>query len=388
MGLRCWLPLFLLLPLWRSLAAEVEVADTAALERAVRLARAGQTITLAPGTYSIAGLRSEADGSDAMPVIVRARRLGEAQMQVTGVVGFAVRHPFWRFENLDLTGSAGSEHAFHVVGRASSTVIHGNRMVDFAAAIKGNGVGDGGERVYPDDVLIEDNLIYNRAILQTTAWLTPIDVVGGRRWVVRGNFIADFSKTVQDHPFYGGFIKGNARSGVFERNLVVCAWRHRGGARIGLSFGDSGTGAQYCDGGCSAESVGGVIRNNVVMNCGVGAGLHLNRAPGTQILHNTVVGSAGIQIEAAETSADIRNNLIAGGVRVAGGALAAIGHNALVDVAAGADHAAGLGQRLPDVSEDFCGQPRPALPQLGATEPGCSVTARLHEIEARIARLP
>jgi hypothetical protein len=382
---RGWLLLLLLLPLPRALAADTVVADTAGLERALRGARPGQTITLAPGTYRIADLRTEADGTEALPITVRARLLGEARIGVTGVVGFSVRHAFWRFENLDLQGAARSAHAFHVVGRASDTVIRGNRMVDFAAAIKGNSVAE----VFPNDVLVEDNLIYNRSVLETTAWLTPVDVVGGRRWVVRANFIADFAKATQDHPFYGGFIKGNARNGVFERNLVICAWRHRGGSRIGLSFGDSGTDPPYCDGNCAAESVGGVVRNNVVMHCGTGAGLHLNRAPGTQILHNTIVGSAGIQVEAAETSADILNNIIAGGVRVAGGAAAALGRNALVDDAAGADHAGGLGERLADVTDDFCGNPRPALPQLGAVEhAGCSVAGRLREIEALIARLP
>jgi hypothetical protein len=384
MLLRCLLLLLPLLPLARAFAADMTVTDTLGLERALRGARAGQTIVLAPGTYRITDLRTEADGTEALPITVRARRLGEARIGVTGTVGFAVRHPFWHFENLDLQGAARSAHAFHVVGRASNTVLRGNRMVDFAAAIKGNGSTD----LFPDDVLVEDNLIYNRSVLDTTAWLTPVDVVGGRRWVVRANFIADFAKATQDHPFYGGFIKGNARNGVFERNLVICAWRHRGGARIGLSFGDSGTDPPYCEGGCAAESVGGVVRNNVVMNCGTGAGLHLNRATGTQILHNTIIGSAGIQVEAAETSADILNNIVAGGVRVAGGAAVALGRNALVDVAAAVDHPGGLGERLADVTEDFCGNLRPALPQLGAVEPGCNVAGRLREIEALIARLP
>lgn len=372
-------------------AGEIAVADAAGLSRAVAAAAAGDIIVLAPGQYRMGRTATRAAGTAEQPIVVRAAALGDARITVASVVGFAIEHAHWRFENLDFLGSPRTEHAFQVVGRGHHFVIRGNRIVDFAAGIKVNGIPVGDGRIYPNDGLIENNLFYNRTVLDTDGWITPVDIVGGQRWTVRGNFIADFAKAKQDHIFDGAFLKGNSRDGVIERNLVICAWRLPGGNRRGISLGATGTGPTMCDGGgCSAEHVGGIVRNNVVMNCAGQPGIHLYRAPGSRVASNSIFGADGILAQAVETTGDVQNNLVAGGLRTEQGATLRTGRNVILpsSAAVSADREAVRGEPLADVGDDFCGQPRPPAPALGAAEPGCSIPARLKAIEDLVARLP
>jgi len=299
----------------------VTVRDAGEFVAAFMGAKPGHEISLVPGVYRIGRMATPIGGEEDRPIVVRAEKLGEVRIEVNAAEGIVVGHPWWRFENLDIQGVCnppqGCEHAFHIVGRASNTVIRRNRMTEFNAMIKGNGLGDGKERAYPYDVLIEDNFMHNAAGRPYVGPVTPVDVVGGRRWTLRGNFIADFAKTVGDQVSYGAFLKGNSREGVFERNLVVCEWRHTGGIRVGLSFGGGGgESPAICEGGdCRVKHTGGVMRNNVIMNCPNDAGIYVNTAQDTKIFNNTIYNANGVDVRFPESSAEIRNNIIAGGIR-------------------------------------------------------------------------
>jgi len=190
-------------------------------------------------------------------------------------------------------------------------VIRGNRMRNFDSALKANGGGQGTDRRFPNGVLVEGNALWNerpRVALRPT---NPIGVVGGRRWVLRGNFVADFAHADGKRPAYAMYLKGNSRDGVIEGNLVLCEWRHAGGVRIGISLGGGGTGWRFCEAEvCSTEHTGGVIRNNIVSNCPEDAGIYLNKASDTVIAHNTLMNTQGIVVRYETSSARIRNNIV------------------------------------------------------------------------------
>jgi hypothetical protein len=374
-------------------AAVVPVATAAQLLTAVNSARPGDVITLAPGIYVIdQTLYCDTPGTAAQPITVQAPVLGLALIRSNTVEAFRVSAPYWDFENLDIQGVCAShtdcEHAFHVGGGADFTRIRNSRLHDFNAMIKGN--GDGSPFVFPNDVLIEGNELFDAAPRQTDNPVTPIDVVGGRRWVIRGNFIHDHGKTLGDQVSYAAFLKGNSRDGTFERNLVICERDTTGGVRLGLSFGGGGTSPEsICeDGTCTPEHQNGIMRNNLIVNCPADVGIYLNKALNARIYNNTLYNTTGIDVRFPASTADLRNNLLSGAIRNRDGGTSTQGSN-LAGVApaqwaawfvspAGANFAllngsqvVNLGQSLPQVTDDYCGKLRSdGAPDLGAVEYG------------------
>lgn len=113
-------------------------------------------------------------------------------------------------------------------------------------------------------------------------------------------------------------MKGNARGGVFERNLVICEHRLPAdeGIRLGLSFGGGGTAARYCKGqNCSVEFSQGIMRNNIIMNCSRDVGIYLNRAALSEVYHNLLYNSLGIDVRFETSSALITNNIVSGRIK-------------------------------------------------------------------------
>lgn len=314
-------------------AAVVPVATTTQLIDAIDDAAPGDVITLAPGTYVVEqNLICDIAGTADAPIVIRAQgALGSAVLRFDTVEGFKVSAPHWIFEGLDIQGicanHANCEHAFHIVGAADFTTIRHNRVRDFNAQIKSN--GEGIPFVFPDDVLIESNEFGDTAPRQTSNPVTKIDVVGGRRWVVRDNFIHDHEKAGGDTISYAAFLKGNSRNGLFERNLVICERDHQGGVRLGLSLGGGGTGPDsICeDGTCSLEHQNGTIRNNVIVSCPADVGIYLNEAANTNIFHNTLIETTGIDVRFTGASATIRNNLVSGSIRNRDGGVSSQSNN-------------------------------------------------------------
>ena len=384
-------------------AAEITVSSEADLTRALLNAKAGDVIEIAPGTYDLTRKHSlKGEGTTANPIVVRAPELGAVVLHSTAVELFKLNGGYWIFENLVIQGTCQQhsrcEHAFHIVGTADGTIIRNNHLRDFNAAIKGNGVNIGSKRRFPSNVLIEGNAFFNSTPRKTSNPVTPIDVVGGSHWVVRGNFIADFAKAGGNRVSYGAFLKGNSRHGTLERNLVICEWKHKGNTRIGLSLGGGGTGKKFCvDNDCTTEHSNGTIRNNIILNCPRDVGIYLNRAKATKIYNNTFYNTGGIDVRFATSDADIWNNLISGGIRNRnGGVHVAVSNTqtsvrmfknpgavdfSLVDGAQIVDK----GTRPEQVRVDFCGTARPkATPDLGAIEYGvtaCDVAAIPRQVD-------
>ncbi|HEX9945035.1 MAG TPA: right-handed parallel beta-helix repeat-containing protein [Thermoanaerobaculia bacterium] len=372
-------------------AAVVPVSTAAQLISAINNAAPGDVITLAPGIYDISqNIFCSRPGTASQPIVVRAAALGQALIRFNAVEGFKVHTPYWTFENLDIQGvclsHSSCEHAFHVAGEGDFTRIRNNRLHDYNAQIKGN--GEGNPFVFPDDVLIEGNELFNSTPRLTSNPVTPIDVVGGRRWVVRSNFIHDYAKGQGDQISYAAFLKGNSRDGVFERNLVICERDYVGGIRLGLSFGGGGSSGQsaICDGGtCIPEHQNGILRNNLIVNCPQDVGIYLNNASNTRIYNNTLYNTTGIDVRFAASTADLRNNVLSGAIRNRDGGTSTKAANregvTLAQFAAwflnpaGANFAlldgsqiVNLGQALALVTDDYCGKLRDSLPDLGAVE--------------------
>ncbi|MFL6234023.1 MAG: PE-PGRS family protein [Thermoanaerobaculia bacterium] len=374
-------------------AVIVPVATAAQLLTAVNSAQAGDVITLAPGTYDLSQtLYCDTPGTAAQPITVQASALGLAKIRFNTVEGFRISAPYWDFESLDIQGvcplHSDCEHAFHIGGGGDFTRIRNSRLHDFNAEIKGN--GDGTPPVFPNDVLIEGNELFDSVPRQTSNPVTPIDVVGGRRWVVRGNFIHDHAKAQGDQISYAAFLKGSSRNGTFERNLVICERDTTGFVRLGLSFGGGGTSPEsICEGGtCTPEHQNGVMRNNIIVNCPADVGIYLNKAQGTGIYNNTLYNTTGIDVRFTASTADLRDNLLSGAIRNRDGGTSTQGSNLTgITLAQWASWFVGpaaanfallngsqvvnLGQPLAQVTDDYCGRLRSdGAPDLGAVEYG------------------
>lgn len=369
------------------------VSDVAGLQAAIAAADPGDEIVLAAGTYLVAtNLSITRSGAPAAPIRLRAAPPHGALLRFNLVEGFRVAASDWRFEDLVIEGICATddacEHAFHLVAAADRTVLRNNRVRDFNAPVKGNGepIGPGGSYVFPDDVLIEGNHFYGTRARNTANPVTMIDVVGGRRWIVRRNFIYDFQKGQGDGISYAAFLKGNSRDGLFERNLVMCARNFAGGTRLGLSLGGGGTAPQFCEeASCTTEHQDGILRNNLVANCS-DVGIYLNRAQDTLVDHNTLYATSGIDVRFATSSATLRNNTLTGAIRNRdGGTSTQSGNLANVAIATmqtwfldpangdfrGVDVATLVNQGTggTGVSDDYCGDDRDdGLNDIGALE--------------------
>lgn len=310
-------------------AADVNVTNTTELTTAIGMAKAGDTIILANGTYKIASKVScSASGTESSRIVVKAATPLAAKIEFDTLEGFAVTGAFWTFEGLDIKGvcavDSNCEHAFHVSGAAQGFVMRNNRVYDFNAQLKVNAGNIGGTWVMPHNGLIEGNELFDTDARNTSNPTTKLNIDTGDNWVVRANIIRDFHKGAGDNVSYGAFMKSGGKGGVFERNLVMCSRDTTGGTRIGLSFGGGGTAPQYCapafDAGtpCSVEHDGGTMRNNIIANCS-DVGIYLNRSKNTKILHNTLVGTNGVDFRFATTSGEARANVLTSKIRTRDG---------------------------------------------------------------------
>ncbi len=348
-------------------------------------AQAGDSITIAPGTYEMPPLRLSQSGVPGRGIILRAAVPGTVELRSRATEFIKVSGSDWVFENLDIAGTCATdtdcEHAFHIIAGADRTVIRRNRIRDYNAHIKGN--GEGGS--FPKDVLIEGNWLFDTHHRQTDYPISPIDVVGGQGWIVRGNLIADYGKTVS-HPAvinddfsYALYFKGNSSGTLIERNVVACALMMSPLSYVrGISLGASGSGPQFCENGCDQdENRDSVVRNNVVLACPMEDGIYLWRARNGRVLNNTLIGTYGIEVSGKDSTAAVINNLVSGGIVASEGARIEASGNVVagpgampleryfVDAREGR-----LSLRpeanfdfksapLADVTDDLCGNPRP-----------------------------
>lgn len=385
--------------------AGCSVGSMAELEPVLGAALPGSVITILPGVYRVPGngLRLEGANNDTTtkPITLRAESLGSVMLESNTLIAIRVLKPNWIVENLDVKGVCQKhiqcEHAVQLSGPVSNTIIRNNRFREFNSALKSGG---GPDRKFANNVLIEGNHIFNSSMRETASPVTQLDINGGQRWKIIDNFIADFGKARDNQISYAAFLKANSRDGLFERNLVICEWRHKGGTRVGLSFGGGGTSkAETCENrDCSVFHTNGVMRNNIVMNC-PDVGIFLNKAKNARLFNNTLITTAGIDGMFSETSALIENNIVSGEIRARRDS-SLTSNNNITDGLMGArleftdpshgDLSVKTGAELladgklpPGVDSDFCGNPRtPSSAKIGAIAYGsgqCDVATRISQ---------
>lgn len=355
------------------------LTNAAEIQQAIASAQAGQVLEIAPGTYPMPrSIRIQNGGLAEMPIILRASVPGSVVIESTATEGFHLHAPFWIFENLVIRGicpvHSNCEHAFHVVGKARGTVIRNNRIENFNAQIKVNGLkGD-----WPDNGLIQYNTLTNTRRRDTGYPVTPIDIVGANNWLVADNLISNFIKGDGNQVSFGVFMKGAGSSGHIERNLIVCTEQDvsQSGTRVGLSFGGGGTDIASCrDQRCVTEHSQGVATNNVVAHCN-DFGVYINKSNQTLIAHNTLINTYGIDVRFPSASALIIGNLLDGRIREREEGRVETAQNeqrSLTAIFESADSLRLDWRNAPDnvntpptVANDFCGRSRPGQSLPGA----------------------
>ncbi len=381
-------------------AAVVDVTTAADLKAALAAAKAGDEIVLADGVYAFtASLEARADGTESQRIVVRAQNRHGARVRFDALEGFKVSGRNWTFDGLDVQGTCADdsdcEHAFHVFGDAQNFVLRNSRVYDFNAQLKVNASKNaGGTWEIPHRGLIERNELFDTSPRNTSNPVTKLNIDTGDGWVVRDNLLYDFHKQGGNNISYGAFMKSGGKDGVFERNLVFCTrYLKTGGTRMGLSFGGGGTGAAFCAPAfdasvpCDPEHTGGVMRNNVVVNCSDVA-IYLNRAANTRVLFNTLIQTSGVDYRYASSSGEAHGNVLTGVVRTRDGASVTSGTNMAnvsaatfaswytaplegdLDVKGDVSALLGATSTRSDVPDDFCARPRPSAGSytLGAIE--------------------
>ena len=302
-------------------ADEILIADDD-FDKFLKDAKPGDVFAVYPGLYHLPRTTMlAANGTQSAPITIRPSTAGKVTIEISRSIGFKITGSHWNIEGLEFVGvcenDSNCEHAVQIVGNADHLTLKNNRFIDFNAAIKGNGYIKDEVQEFPDYVTIEDNYIYNRRPRQTGNPVTPIDVVGGKYWEIKHNFIADFAKAIGDKISYAAFLKGNSDHGLFERNLVICEWRTSGGVRLGLSFGGGGTkNPKFCQGrSCTIQHYKGVMRSNIILNCPSDVGIYLNSAANTELINNTILNTAGVDVRFSGSFATLANNIIEGRVK-------------------------------------------------------------------------
>lgn len=312
----------------------VSVNSVESLLKAIKRAQPGDRIRVASGDYAFSGrsITLSRSGTVTNPITLEAEHPWQSRFEFNLLEGFWVTGSDWHFDGLQIKGTCATddrcEHAFHIVGGASRTVIRNSRIVDFNAPIKING----SKGAYPDGGQIFNNVIMNRRPRETKKPVVGIDGVAVNDWQVSHNLIANFRKAQGNRTSSGGFFKGGGSSNRFDNNLIICSERvMMDYIQIGLSLGNGGTSSAACrTGRCPAEQFNSDIVGNIIANCS-DVGIYLNRASGSTLTNNTLYATLGIDVRFDVSDAVIANNLLSGRIRERdGGKVTVDSHNWLL----------------------------------------------------------
>ncbi|SHM40320.1 choice-of-anchor Q domain-containing protein [Rhizobacter sp. OV335] len=327
-------------------AAGTLAAPFMTITKAVGVATAGDTIEVRAGNYTEAviirtagtstariTLRGYTADLPARPVLQRAGTgptiyfYNDACDEDT--VGTASGNvdcfaSWWTVQGLEVRGSTTGGDDGNVIKIDTAKVrIQGNKLccsvADIVKLVR-----------TANDVEVLDNEIF-----QSVGTVTPgsnaqgIDIVGANNTRVAGNY-------VHDVPDFGMYAKGNARSTIFENNLLVNIGRADNGHAIML--GQETDSDRLADG--RYESYDGIVRNNVVVNA-TWACVATSSSSNVRIYNNSCFNTATAgqgsiflsnesEVQQAGTNVEIVNNIIYG---AAGRPVIKVNDDALTDFA-------------------------------------------------------
>lgn len=364
-----------------------DVTTAAGLRDAISNATPGTVIHLGPGHYAItSAMWTGAAGTASQPIRITSDDVATAVIDVDAQEGLVINHAYWVVEKVWINGvcagGCNDSAGLHLKNTSDHFIGRNMRVTNFGENIKGDRTPD---KEVADSAILDSEL--SNTAPEMSGGGTAIDLVGGKRWRIAGNYVHDYAR---DGVHYAIFLKGGTSAGVIEKNLVIGAkvLPHGSGAEVGISFGGGGTGPQFCDttnqgaSFCTCEDFNGVARNNLVIDVNDSA-FHSKVACGSQFLNNTVVGSSpGLQVQIASTGAPVEahNNVFSGGISGPATAsdnllnVSAFGplyaNVAAYDFAEGT--AAGAikdkGPALAKVTDDYFGSPRVGPNDWGAIE--------------------
>ena len=296
----------------------------------------------------------------------------------------------------DVTLMRAYYHPIHISGSDGGNItgilVHNVHIIDPGQqAVK---INPSTSLTYADQGVIECSLIEltdeGRPNIRDNCYTGGVDAHAAWGWIIRLNEIRGFwcDSGLSEHAVH---MWRTCRDTVVEANIITdCA---RG---IGFGMGDSGTSDDrvyadnpYPEAGYLGH-IDGIIRNNFIFSTisGFDAGITLEQARGTDVVHNTVVSLlepfSSIEWRWGNTSVQVANNLVSHNLRPRDGAQAELLTNIenadtamLADasggdlhLAAGAASAIDAGTVLsPGVCDtDIDGEERDSTPDIGADE--------------------
>lgn len=385
----------------------VRPEEAGRLDEIVAAAAAGQTILLEDGFYPLEGdwmlfarpdvtLRSASGRREAVVLDGGYRTTEIAVIRASGVTLASLTLRRARFHPVHVTGDGGAD--------VQGVVLHDLVVEDPGQqAIKVNADGGGGVpdagRISCSRIVLTDAGRPKVWEINGSCYTGGVDVHQARGWVVRDNEIEGFwcARGLSEHGIH--FWRG-------ARDTRVLRNRLRDNARgIGFGLGRDDPARLWpdepCDGLPNPGHVGGLIAANALLQAraelrdseaGYDCGICLAQACGARVAHNSVVADAAAfsSIEWRFGGSDplVENNLVSHRLLARDGAEARMGVNLrgaeaglFEDLLGGdlrlrADAVAAIDAGRPldgadgdlALSHDLDGDPRDALPDLGADE--------------------
>ncbi len=355
---------------------EITVCSIEDLKAAIDSAQPGTRIEIAPGNYATRlTFTAENSGTPEKPILVTSRDgLGSVIIDGAGatITIKLAGASHIKLSGLEITG--GGYHGVFLDKGSQEITIEGNRIYDNIATAPLNShaevKGSSTKGVRPAKVVIRDNEIFH-TIHPPGGNFQGIDCNRCDDFHIVGNYIHDINApTEQSYSYFdrGSCIqmKSGSSNTIIERNVIEAC-------NIGIVYGGEGLE--------SPEHIGGIVRNNIIIDS-VEMAIAVVNVDGGKIYNNTLFNNGesirvarDIRFSPSVANVDAQNNILDHPIREEDGLSISkqnnfvVGKNSQIFVSAAKgdfrlapkakdliDHGADLSGHMVD---DHAGKPRP-----------------------------